>query len=977
MVASIGVVKSAAHASTYFDKDNYYGRGDSPSVWHGKGADALGLVGAVDRKDFQRVLEGRLVDGVELGRIRDGEREHRAGWDVTFSAPKSVSLMAEVAGDDRLVRAHDEAVRATLAKLERELILTRVKAHGTTSLEATGNMVAALFRHDMSREKDPQLHTHAVIANATRRADGRWQSLETKPLFRHAKELGQTYQAELAVRVRELGYAIEPGKHGTFEIRGVPEALKDTLSTRGRQIEERLAEQGLDRTTANREQREQAALDTRRAKREPTAEEARQRWNDRAAEHRQQLDALRSRAERQAAQGATPSERSLRRESFADVAVRRAIASLEERHAVFRQTDLDQLAVRFAFGLTTPAAIGRAIDRAAEQGRLIAGEGRFPDPVSGVDRTTTAWTTPAMREQETRLLVAERRGRGVVDPLLPSRHVRLVLDRAEQQAAALGHAWNSAQRTAADIVLSSRDRVTALQGHAGTAKTTTVVATYAAAAAARGFAVTAVAPTTTAARTLAEQVGAEPKTLQGLLVDLQRERLDAGQGAAPSQGRELWILDEASLAGTRQLRRLVEAAERRDARLLLVGDSAQLGSVEAGRAFAQLQERGMTTAVLDRIVRQTNPQLRAAVYAALDRRAGEALARLDRGGGAIEAVPSTEERLARLADRYASSSPDERARTLVLEPSRDGRRALNAMIRSRLQAQGEFDPDRATMPTLGPKGLTRAESKLASSYLAGDVVRFVRDTRIAPGVRVPESAYLTVASVEAIGNRVTLRRTDGSEILWNPHHGGASAQVFDARTLPLAEGDRIVWTRNDREHGRVNGETATIVAVDPRQGRITVELADGSRQILEARHRPEDRHLDHGYVQTAHKAQGMTAERVLAHLDSNRLNLVNRQSFYVAISRAKTGATVVTDDAAKLRAALAGRSGDVTAALDATPGARELSKLRDTVREQTQEASRPEIAAARPSVRVHHAALTPQRATEQPRDRRQDRDRGL
>ncbi len=154
MVASIGVVKSAAHASTYFDKDNYYARGDSPSSWYGKGADALGLDGPVDRKDFQRVLEGKLGEDVELGRIRDGAREHRAGWDVTVSAPKSVSIMAEVAGDERLVRAHDEAVRATLDKLERELIPTRVRAGGEVTLEKTGSLVAALFPSDERRRQN-------------------------------------------------------------------------------------------------------------------------------------------------------------------------------------------------------------------------------------------------------------------------------------------------------------------------------------------------------------------------------------------------------------------------------------------------------------------------------------------------------------------------------------------------------------------------------------------------------------------------------------------------------------------------------------------------------------------------------------------------------------------------------------------------------------------------------------------------------
>ncbi|MDO9534005.1 MAG: MobF family relaxase, partial [Bacillota bacterium] len=183
MVASLKAIKGtgAAAASYFAQVDDYYrGAESAPTAWVGKGAEALGLSGAVDGKAFTDLLAGK-INGQQLGRVgQDGKIEHKPGWDMTFSAPKSVSIMALVADDHRLIDAHETAVRETLAWLEKEAAITRVKERGgETKVQATGNLIAATFRHATSRELQPQLHTHTVIVNATRREDGKWRSLES------------------------------------------------------------------------------------------------------------------------------------------------------------------------------------------------------------------------------------------------------------------------------------------------------------------------------------------------------------------------------------------------------------------------------------------------------------------------------------------------------------------------------------------------------------------------------------------------------------------------------------------------------------------------------------------------------------------------------------------------------------------------------------------------------------------------------
>lgn len=278
---SVAPVASAGEAAGYYsNSDNYYFLGSLQSLWMGEGAKELGLEGNVRGDDLTAVLEGRLPDGSRLGKEVNGQHVHRPGHDLTFSAPKSVSILALIGNDKEMVEAHNHAVRVAAGYVEK-LISARDTKDGVTSIVHTGKMVAAAYTHDTSRNLDPQLHTHLLIANMTEYA-GKWKALATdyihnagfiETVMKHQVTLGKIYRSALRERVEALGHEVEEvGKHGMWEIKGVPEDVRDEYSSRGREI------QGAVGAEATLRSRDVAAKDTRRAKVDPSRMRLMERW---------------------------------------------------------------------------------------------------------------------------------------------------------------------------------------------------------------------------------------------------------------------------------------------------------------------------------------------------------------------------------------------------------------------------------------------------------------------------------------------------------------------------------------------------------------------------------------------------------------------------------------------------------------------------------------------------------------------------
>ena len=949
MVARITALGAAHSTVHYFERDGYYAKNDPEhrraSFWHGRGAAALGLRGHVRPKRFEEVLAGFVPHtDIRLGRKRDGAHQHRPGLDITLSAPKSVSLEGLVFGERRVVRAHDEAVRETLDWVEAELLQTRgyERETGRRPRERADGMVAAGFRHLTSRNQDPQLHTHCVVANMTRNAEGAWRSLETTRLRRGEKLIGAYYRNALARRLQALGYAIAPtlvGRLPGFEIGGYDRALLDAFSGRRREILARLKALGLPYTA---ETAQMVALHTRRRKEDIGLAQLIPQWRARAHEldlgrsasaarpprpldpetgrrsprvrvappdlprnvlrNRRRVPALPDllpdpALERTAPPPAGPAApATLLRASEAGVleAVARAVAALEERMAVFPATELQALALGHAPGRYTLAEIDAGIARLVGDGELVEAERR------GADR---AFVTRRALRVERRLLKMLRAGRG---------RGRTFAGAAAIESALAHTSLTRGQRAAVEAIARSPDWLIGVQGHAGSGKTTMLRA----AAGLPGIRkVHGLAPSSAAVRALAQGAGIETRTLQWFLTrfdDLSdAERLARGRAAYAGS---VLAVDEASMVGTVQMEALLRTAGKLDvARVVLVGDTRQLRAVDAGQPFRVLQKAGMATTEMDEVLRQRDADLAAAVALARDGHPELALRTLG------ERVHETgRETLAEAAGRIWLALPDEaRAETAVLAPTHAIREEIHATIRAGLALEGVLHGATLTIERLvARRQMTRADAADIRSYTQGDTVVFHRD---AYGCRRDD-----VCTVARVGEtEVELAHPDGAPRRFRPS-GNASRYlgVFDTATIELRAGDRIRWTRN-RQAPRarfghpqapdlVNGDTAEVLAIDSR--RVLLRTEHGERIGL-LRSDPQLRHLDHAYSATVHAAQGRTARAVIAVLGAE--GLTDQTMLYVEMSRASDDFVLLTDDRDALAEMLVHRPGLEESALEA------------------------------------------------------------
>ncbi len=872
---SIANVSSSSQAASYYEQaDDYYTADRSPSVWSGQAAEALGLEGAVKPEDFRALLDGTLPNGEQLHNAAAGRR---GGTDLTFSAPKSVSIQALAGGDVRLLAAHETAVARALDHAE-TLAACRVTAEGVTTRQTTGVLAVAQFRHDLSRAADPQLHTHSVVLNVTQRADGQWRALDNEPLYRNKMLLGALYRSELAKEVQALGYEVRiTHGDGRFELAHVSAEQLKAFSQRSNAIEEALQRQGLTREDASARQLQTVALQTRQSKETLDRGALHAEWRERAREAGLNLDARPT-----TGVAADPQ----RQTQHAERAVHFAAAHLMEREAVVPRMDLERAALERGVGRTDLAAIRSAIEQAVQRGELIRQAVQTP---AGLGER---FTTPAAQQRERDILALEAAGRGQVAPLM---------SRDAVQTALVGKTLNDDQRGVALQVLTGVDRVAGVQGRAGTGKTTTLRAVHDLASS-QGAKLVGVAPSAGAARELAA-TGIASQTIASL----------ATRGYAGLDQRTLLVVDEAGMVGARDMHALLSAADKAGARVLLVGDTQQLKAVAAGKSFAQLQANGMSTAELREIQRQQEPALRAAVELAAGGQVQASLARIEHH---VVEIERHQDRHQTIAAEYAALKPEQRERTLIVAGTHLAREAINDQVREAIGLKGQGHE----LTTLGSKDLTEAQKLRTVSYQAGDVVRADRDYK-ALGLERGDFARV----VDGRAGVVTLERADGQRVEWRPVNQ-PHLTAFTEQQRELAVGDVVRFTHNDHRNGIVNGERATVASIDIEQGRIVLDKPDGTRL---AQRLDGPLYLDHGYAQTVHSAQGQTCERIL--IDAPAGSATNNESaYYVAISRATHEAKLYTDDAQRLPEALS-REDSKTAALEVDGGKAEKGEDRQAM----------------------------------------------
>lgn len=932
---SVAAVGSASDAAGYYARDNYYtaDEQEGASTWVGEGAAKLGLSGSVDAKQFERVLAGELPNGVVLEAKRG---EHRAGWDLTMSAPKSLSLLALIGGDQRLVEAVRDSAGATLGWVERNLVETRTWNGRVQETVRTGNLVAATFVHDVNRKGEPQLHAHAVVANATRAPDGRWHALKPDELYHRQHVMGAVFNAELRARVEALGYAtvLRPdGRDGAFEIAGVSRAVVEAFSTRSAEIRAHLDAHGREGTAR---ERELAALATRDPKTPEFAPEARaEGWRALAAEKGLDAAALVGRALKEAGRGETVWTRAVRglrgagerglalagrmgltprdgdplvperlgrlepRAYAAAQAVASAVRDLGEREAAFDRLDLIRVALERG-GPVTVADIEARMALLEAKGLLVGESGRM------------VTTSGAIRLEQAHLAAVDE-GRGRSAPLVYGPEAAA---RAQEAARELElRRLNPGQEAAASLILSSSDRVVNIQGGPGRGKSA-VLAPVVAIAKAEGRAVIGLAIAGRTARTLGKETGATSSTVAGFLarharlVDGTAQLKQVERATAELKGSVV-LLDEASQVGTRDMERLVRLANMVEVtRLVLVGDTRQLGAVDAGKPFERSQQAGHATAHLTENLRSRSEQMKT-VTAALERgEVGSAFAVLRPATVEVarDKVPLTAARM------WAALPTAERESTLLLASGRAMRSAANVAAQSELKMAGELSGPAMTLTVLDRVTVTREGARQERAYQVGRVVDIRTDL---PSQQLARGTRGLVVGVER--GQVVLRMADGSHRLFLPDRLPRNLKhdavtVYALKQIELQTGDRIRWTDNDHARDMLNAGLARVEAVGERSLTIS-SLVDGSVHELGKGDRMLER-LDLAYALNVHAAQGVTTDHGIVMMSAAERRLASEKSFLVAVTRIADQATLVVDSGRDLERAVMRNPGEKTSAMD-------------------------------------------------------------
>lgn len=863
--------KHRAAAETYFDEhlshNDYYTQGvNEHGHWIGLGAEKMGLKQGevVTRDAFLKLCDNEQPDtGKQL--TPQNFKARRVYFDFVCSPPKGVSILAVTMNDRRIVEAHKEA--STLAARELEQFAgARIRKHGIQEMDRkTGNVVGAAFLHTTSRALDPQLHTHFVLFNSTwDNKKQRWKALQTGDMFGAINYGTEVYRNELAKRLHQIGYETRKAANG-FEIEGVDRKLIERFSKRSQQrdMAVKAQEQKLGRKLTKQEVSHVVHQSRPKKLKGASDEQVRQ----------QQLGAIgffEKRALRKVVAAADGQAREFAWRVWADTALDHGVAHVFERNSVVPQLRILEAALAKGCGQLDLAELKREL---TERSELV--------------RVGSEYSTREVLSKELFLIRTVNAGIETARPFVshyePSEHL------SADQRKALAH------------VLTSTDRFTGFRGLAGSGKSTALVE-LARVLRNEGFAPVFCAPTASAAETLRKD-NLEAYTLQKLLVD----------GGRTLSRRGVLVLDEAGAVGIDDMSKLFDVALLAGCRIVFSGDTGQHASVARGDALRILEQySGYRFTELTTIRRQKPEAFRQVVELAAAKQTDRAFARLLELGAVTELAADGRQTdngtlYQRAAEAYLSATKQGKS-ALLVSPTWAEIEAVTEKVRETLKAEGVVGGHDETIAVFDSLSWTEAQKKNANQYEPGQRLRFVRKTR-----QFDRGETVEVEAVLENGLRVL--RPDGTEVSFIPASSGGSFDVGEARELKVAVGD---WLLLQANHGKefINGERVQVREL--RDGRIS--LADG--RVLPA----EFNTFTHGYAVTSHASQSKTVDDVLLVASSKSFAAVNREQFYVSISRGRERVHVFTDDA-ELLARRVTDSHERKAAVELQPLRDDLAKL--------------------------------------------------
>jgi conjugative relaxase-like TrwC/TraI family protein len=726
-------------------EDYYSGEGEAEGQWLGTAAAQFDLEGKVEHAGLTAMLTGRNpVTGEPLGLKSAPGREPVPGFDLTFSAPKSVSLTWALGGhpvSGQVMEAHRAAVEAALSYMERNACWARRGKGGATFVHGSG-FLAAAYAHRSSRAGDPQLHTHVLVANATRGPDGRWSRLYHPAIYEHAKTASYLYEAHLRHElILRLGVQWEPVEKGLAEIRGFSTNELRAFSTRRAEILAAVGE------GASAREMQIAALETRKAKdRDLTTESMREAWRVKGAELGLDRERIADRLGHE-------------RPGSSVLTTRQVERSVTGHVSHFDRRD----AIRAVADNLPHGAPAHEVERLADEFLASGSVIRIAETSRG-----PRFTTQRIWELERLALAAaaEMHGAGdvaVVHPILVSRVL------------AAHPSLKDDQRAMVAQLLGGGRGLEVVVGEAGSGKT---YATVAAAAGwdADGQELIVAAPTWRAANVLGAE-GLRAGTVAGLLA-----RLDAAaeRGAPPLRPGSVLLVDEAGMVDSASLARLIDHAREADAKLVLVGDPAQLGEIEAGGLFAAIERRAEAVR-LEEVIRHRHDLDREAAKLVREGHGEEAVDRYAREGRVVLAADREARREAIVADWWEAARRGEDA--LMIAKLNSEREHLNARARELLRAEGR----------LGAEAVEVGRRPFAAGE---DVITRVNDQRAGIFNRERwriEAVDPAAGAVELVGIDTARRLCVDADYLGrvNPADGAPALEHGYAATIYQAQGTTL------------------------------------------------------------------------------------------------------------------------------------------------------------------------------------------
>jgi conjugative relaxase-like TrwC/TraI family protein len=847
-----------------YAQENYYteGEGFSNAEWLGRSAKIQGLSGQIKEQDFLNAYSSLDPNGNPLRKQqqykKSSYRYNRPGTDVTLSAPKSVSIAALVYQDQDILKAHQDAVRATMKYVENNCIFYQTKQRGQKLLLPSKTAQIAVFHHDDNRNKDPQLHSHCVILNQTQCPDQKWRAVANRELYKQQKTIGAYYDHELSRQLQQLGYQVEWTSNHTLELAGVDkEKLDAVFSTRSNQIEAELAKLGLTRSTASAEQKQAVCLKTRKEKKQHHHPQDRikqqQQWQQKARDSGIELNRPTEYHRDLFERTYNPfSENSL------NGLISNATSILTERSAAFLPHELLRECLRQSQGRYDPEKIQTEIAQYKEF--VLTRDGRLT-------------TTEALsREQK------------IVQLASSGRDSQISLSSQEQaEAVSKSLALNQGQTNALKLMATSRDTVILIQGNAGVGKTYTMkafVETVGDKQPLRGL-----APSAAAAGVLQNESGITSQTLASyLLTDNQQ---------LPQQ--EVILVDEAGMISTRSAQQLLEKAQATKSRVILIGDTKQLSAIETGAPFKLLQEAGFPTAIIDQNLRQRDPFLKQVVNSLATHdldpdSVNRAYLHLNESGK-IKQMKEDESRIRAISSDYLSRPVEVRQKTLILTSTNRDKQAIASEIRQGLICEGTLRDKNLPIQTLRRKNIDKFALTQAHHYQRGDVIKFQTDS-----ARFSKDLYYRVTSVNSETKTATLIDTVGiTETLELNKY--KQREIYQLQQSEIRPGERMRFTKNIRtaDYQQLNGQRFTVEGITP-EGQITIN-SNGKTQDISIERLL---HSDYSYVDTVHSSQGQTADYCIYSATNGKSFTIGRESFYVAASRARQEFVVYTGNAQDL-----------------------------------------------------------------------------